>query len=475
LAWFTPLEPVRSGIATYSAMILPALAGGHEIDVYVDRDVWDARVGEARRGRDGYWSFESLGCQVRAAHDFLPLHARAAYELVTYQLGNAACHDYMWPYLMRCPGLVVLHDRHVHHARARALLQQARADDYRAELASAEPGAPPGVADWVIAGVGNMAAWLWPLTGDLVRASRAIAVHYPRVADELREQTPDLAVFTIRHGAPDLAEVGSRKSEVGIGTSEIGSRKFEVGQTIVFAAFGLVTPEKRIPQILRALAAIRPIAPGVRLKLVGDTAAHYDVRADAESLGVADLVDITGFVTDEEFDRHIVSSDVCLCLRWPTNREASGPWLRCLSAGRPTVLNDLVHLVDIPMADPRTWQVAVAPGDAAAALHPPGLEDAVAVGIDILDEDHSLALAMRRLALDADLRASLGRAARRLWETRHTLACMAADYEHAIDAAAKLPTPAPATRGLPRHLLADGGETARRLAAETGVAVDFLE
>ena len=49
-------------------------------------------------------------------------------------------HDYLWPYLFRYPGLTVLHDAHLHHARA-ALLRTRRADDYRAEFAANHPGA----------------------------------------------------------------------------------------------------------------------------------------------------------------------------------------------------------------------------------------------------------------------------------------------------------------------------------------------
>ena len=37
LAWFTPLPPVRSGIATYNAELLPLLANTYEIDVFVEK------------------------------------------------------------------------------------------------------------------------------------------------------------------------------------------------------------------------------------------------------------------------------------------------------------------------------------------------------------------------------------------------------------------------------------------------------
>lgn len=245
---------------------------------------------------------------------------------------------------------------------------------------------------------------------------------------------------------------------------------------MTFAAFGLVTAEKRVPQILRALRAVRDSVhaggPGVRLRLVGDVTPHYDVHADATAHGVDDLVEVTGWTDDEAFDRAIVESDVCLCLRWPTNREASGPWLRALSAGKPTVVNDLAHLVDLPTLDPRTWEVQVASTNAADATRAWRREEAIAVAIDILDEDHSLAIAMRRLALDAGLRADLGAAARRHWADGHTVQHMADDYERAIQAAAATPTRP--GRPLPAHATADGTALARRLAAEVGVAVNFL-
>jgi glycosyltransferase involved in cell wall biosynthesis len=247
---------------------------------------------------------------------------------------------------------------------------------------------------------------------------------------------------------------------------------------VTFAAFGLVTPEKRVPQMLRALAAIRGAVPNARLRLVGVVTPHYDVHADARAHGVEDLVEVNGWVDDDGFDAAIVDSDVCLCLRWPTNREASGPWIRALAAGKPTVINDLAHLVDLPTLDPRTWEVQVASTAAADATRTWRRDEAVAVAIDILDEDHSLAIAMRRLALDAGLRADLGAAARRHWAAGHTVRHMADDYERAIQAAAAAPAVVPwgrAGRPLPSHVTTDGTALVRRLAAEVGVAVDFIE
>jgi glycosyltransferase involved in cell wall biosynthesis len=463
LAWFSPLAPVRSGIATYSAMILPRLAPGRAIDVFVDDEVWAAGGPEAARpehpDRRSLPGIAWAGCTIRPAHDFVPAHHLQPYDLIVHQLGNARCHDYQWPYLLRFPGLVVLHDAQVHQSRAAALLSRGRKDDYRAEFAFCHPDAPAGVAEWVVSGLGgNAAAGLYPLTALALATARAAAVHHQRLAASLREDHPRLPVSTINHGAPDLLDGAA-----------MDTLQPADGRGITFAAFGLVTPEKRVPQILRALAAIRSVAPGARLRLVGGVVPHYDVAAEAAGLGLEGVVEITGFVDDAAFDRHVREADVCLCLRWPTNREASGPWYRCLSAAKPTIINDLTHLVDVPTLDPRTWTVL-----AARAASVPAGEDAVAVSLDILDEDHSLALAMRRLALDAGLRAAIGRAARHFWAEHHTLARMTSDYARVLDAAAAAPVP-PAPEGLPAHVRDDGTRTLVRLAADAGVAVDLLE
>ena len=94
--------------------------------------------------------------------------------------------------------------------------------------------------------------------------------------------------------------------------------------------------------------------------------------------------------------------------------------------------------------------------------------DAIAVAVDILDEDHSLGLAMRRLASDPDLRRQLGERGRRYWESGRTVRHMVDGMDRAIRLAANLPAP---ERPLPEPLRPDPFGLARRLAAPCGVSV----
>src|SRR5438046_8788402 len=78
VAWFSPLPPVRSGIAAVNASLLPRL----DDRVAIDRFVAERHAGD--------------NSNVFDAHDFVWKTRREPYDLVVYQLGNAACHDDMW-------------------------------------------------------------------------------------------------------------------------------------------------------------------------------------------------------------------------------------------------------------------------------------------------------------------------------------------------------------------------------------------
>ena len=439
LAWFSPVPPVRSGIATCSAELVAALRSEHELEVFVDEPVMVAARGLGR------WT------TVRSAHDFVWMQRQRPFDLTVFQLGNSSHHDYMWPYLFRYPGLAVLHDAHLHHARAAALLREKRVDAYRAEFAANDPDGNADAAELAVKGFDSYLHYERPFTRLVVSASRATAVHNRLIRDELRTAHPDAVIEHVRlgHGRfVDPEAIGARRARAR-------SRHGIPADAIVFGCFGGLAPEKRLPQILDAFTAVQPYAPDAWLLLAGQPAAHYDVGADITRRGLTGRVALTGYLEDDdELTDCIAASDVSLNLRWPTAREISGPWLHCLAAGRATVVVDLRHTTGVPSLDPRTWT-------------PNGAERPVCVAIDILDEDHSLRLAMRRLATDGALRDALGDAARRYWRQEHSQEGMVDDYRRVVEVAAR--TPAPPV-SLPPHLRDDRQTRLDSILSTFGVA-----
>lgn len=392
IAWFSPLPPVRSGIAAYSAELVPRLGPPFVIDTYPEA----------------------------AAHDFVWRARQRPYELVVYQLGNAPCHDYMWAYLARYPGLVVLHDARLHHARARHLLQHGRHEDYRREFSYDHPDVDGAVTQYAIEGLGGPIYYLWPMLRVVMRTARHVAVHNARVAAELRDAYPETPTSVIRMGVPaPVIDEGSRAAIRGSLSLPDGA--------FVFAAFGNVTAEKRIAAMLRALAALVATGRDVYLLLVGDADGYPALADDLSASGVGDRVRVTGWIDDAAVGGYLAAADACVCLRWPTAEETSASWLRCLAAERATVISDLAHLVDVPAN--------------------------VALRADLLDEVASLEAAMRQLLDDPAARESIAREGHRYWSAHHSLEGMADDYRRLLPLAAAQPAPQPTD--LPAHFTDD--------------------
>jgi len=495
LAWFSPMPPVPSGIAACSAQLVSSLIPEHHIDVFVDEPVakMAAALGDA-------------SAPLRSAHEFLWRHRAEPYDLTVYQVGNSSHHDFLWPYLFRFPGLAVLHDAHLHHARAAALLRTKRSADYRAELVANHPVISPDLAELAIAGFDNHLYYSWPMTRLVVQASRLTAVHTSSLAAALSADTPGAHVESIRLGHGQLM----MDAEVAAARRRVRSTRRIADEAVLFGVFGGLTPEKRVPQVLDALESLIPYAPGAHLLLAGTAASHYDVAADVRRRGLDARVTMTGYLdTESELTECIAACDVALSLRWPTAREISGPWLRALAAGRATVIMDLEHLAHVPSLDPRTWTVnvgirprrsrfAAEAGDSGLGTRGAGLgirdsgfgkreaggrergagsgkqeanpesrtPNPVTIAVDVMDEDHSLRLAMRRLASDPELRTRLGAAGRVYWRQEHAAECMIDDYRLALAAAAASPVPRPA---LPAHLVNDGDGLLKALLADFGL------
>jgi glycosyltransferase involved in cell wall biosynthesis len=459
VAWFTPWPPQRSGIAGRSAELVPILAGrGHAIDVFLDDR--DPVLAPAISRVDNYAPAPG-DVRPQGAHDFVWRQEQRQYDLCVYQIGNSRLHEFIWPYLFRWPGFVVLHDARLHHARGRALLLNDRFDDYRAEFAWNHPDAGPAAAEPGVRGFDGVYYYQWPMRRAVVESARLVASHSRGATDELRGEFPGRPIEYVTLGEGSMTfdlEAARRRIRAALGIPH---------NAVVFGVFGALTRDKRLPEILRSFAATRASATDLHLVLAGQPDRRLDLDTQIAWLGLGDAVHHLRPADDDEFDAAIAAVDVSLNLRWPTALETSGPWLRSLALSRATVIVDLAHQQHVPVLDPRTWRRHAPCED----VSPEADAEAVAVAIDILDEEHSLRLAMRRLATEAALREALGRRARRFWEREHAVERMATDYERLMAQALTLPIP---VADLPSHLRPDPARLARQIARPFDLDLSFL-
>jgi glycosyltransferase involved in cell wall biosynthesis len=425
LAFLSPLPPAATGIADYSADVLALIADRYELDVFHDQsEVERRRLPET--------------CSIMRSSEFLACHAERPYDLAIYQMGNAPAHAFVYPLLPRVPGLLVLHDLVLHHARAlmfldsqavrayardpasASLRDRARASiaGYEAEISYAYPAQAGRLAETHLGTVGALLPYAYPLFRIPVESARVTAVHNEFMAEAISEDVPEARVLTIPMAAeavPVQAEdVAACRERYGIAPDD-----FVVG------SFGFLTSEKRVETVARAVARAAVHQPRLRLLLVGPVPDNAMLHSLLEKLNVEKRTVVTGRVPFEELPAHMEAADLVVHLRYPTARETSAALLRVLAQGRPTVISDLAHQDEFP-------------------------PDAV-VRADVTDEEGEVTRAVLRLAARPDLRQRLRDRARRFVQDRHSPARCREAYESAIEQTAVAPDPK--SRSWPEHWL----------------------
>jgi hypothetical protein len=253
----------------------------------------------------------------------------------------------------------------------------------------------------------------WPMLRIPLSAARLTAVPNRALADALRERFPDVRIVY----TPLPAQQDDARPRRADGPAEV--------------RFGILADD-RVEVARRALAR-------------------------AQALGAS-----AALVAGASSERILREADVAVALSWPPGGEALHLARGAMAAGIPVTTLETLLTADWPALDPQTWRPRGLSAD------PP-----IAVTIDPRDEEHSLALAMRRLSADAALRTELGEAAR-AWSQIHESVMIASDaWQRLLQVAAQLdPLPRPGT--WPAHLTLDGTERAREVLADFGVAIDLF-
>ena len=383
LAFVSPLPPLRSGIAEYSARLLPHLAAHYDITVVVhEQQVSDPWVRQHCQIRDDHWFLEHGG-------DF---------DRVLYHFGNSPYHLYMFDLLARWPGVVVLHDFYLGQAVERlnssrpGLLNLSlyRGWGYSALLALRDRG------------VGH-AVWHYPLNYEVLSGARGVVVHSPYskvLADQAYGKGCRVNWQVVPHLREVAPETDSTAAKARLGLPE---------EAFVVCSFGHITATKMHDQLLSAWCH-SPLARDdtCYLVLVGEKPDGDFADAIAAS-PCPDRIRVTGWTDGDTYSDYLAAADLAIQLRRQTRGESSGAVLDCMGHGVATIVNDHGTLAELP-------------GN--AVYH---LADGFATG--------DLSTALELLHGDGELRLSLSSQARDLIRTRHQPARCAQGYRDALESA----------------------------------------
>lgn len=234
--------------------------------------------------------------------------------------------------------------------------------------------------------------WLLPRCAGVVACSRAVEHSFRQLAGDRAAR-----LRTIANGIEAPAAARADASARAAVLAELGIDP----QATVLAAVGRLVPVKGYEGLIRAFASLAAgPGGGPHLVLIGDGPLRVTLARQAERLGVAERVVLTGFRPDVA--RLLPALDVVVFSS--RNEGLSVALLEAMAAGRSIVATDLPGIVE-------------AVRDEREALIVP------------VDDRQALAAALERASADPALRRRLGAAARRRFDDRFSAQRMVESYE----------------------------------------------
>lgn len=334
LAYLSPLPPEQSGIADYSAELLPALSRHYRIDVITTTTaeaITDPRI--------------LTSCGVCHLAEFAA--NPDVYDRVVYHIGNSRFHLHMLDLLQQVPGTVVLHDFFLGGVMSSREYFMPETRAWWAGLYGSHGYA--AVKDRFATEDMQAVAHRWPVSFGVLRDAQGLIVHSQhsvRLAEEWYGCAESLEWAHIPHLRTPLAAPPDR----ALARRQLGWREDE----FVICSFGLLGPTKQSRRLSDAFASSALQADArCRLVLVGDH--HPSLYGEELAQAVSERatqgpaqVSITGWIDDAAFALYLAAADVAVQLRTLSRGETSGAVLHCLNYGLPTIVNSNGSMAELP-------------------------------------------------------------------------------------------------------------------------------
>jgi len=378
IAWFSSFSG-RSGIAEFSRHVTAALAARADVDI------WTA---------DADPLHDTALRIIRFGGGREPQATLAGYDAVVYNIGDTlALHREIHETSRRHPGIVILHDRVLHHMFVAMWCAEGGlvGPTYPSRMAAyyGEEGARAALES-----VAGMRPPVWeqdeevvsyPLDEEALQRALGAVTHSQAHARYLRGRWLG-PVKTLWH--PTYHAVLATAAGADAAPPRPDGR-------LALTTIGHVNANKQSHRVVRMLAEDPELAVMVHYTIVGpaDPENPYvgELRALVESVAPAVSVEMLGWQEEEELDRLMAATDVFVNLRHPVMEGGSGSLMRELAFSRAILCFDDGSYGEVPAA-----AVARVPAGDFAAAH----------------------AELRRLVTDPDRRRSLGVEARRVASER---------------------------------------------------------
>jgi glycosyltransferase involved in cell wall biosynthesis len=329
LAYVSPLPPERSGIADYSAELLPELARHYDIEMIVAQQV----VSDP---------WVKACCPIRTI-EWFQLNADR-FDRVLYHFGNSSFHQHMFYLLERFPGVVVLHDFFLSGVQAHLETNGLARYSWVRELYASH--GYHSVYERFHAQDSADVIWKYPCNLSVLQQSTGVIVH----SDYSRQ----LAEEWYGNGTADdwvaipLLRVPARRKSRGEARRKLGLRE----DGFVLCSFGVLGPNKQNHKLLEAwINSSLNTDERCKLIFVGENQAGDYGEALLRTIrqsGLKKRIQITGWADSEMFRDYLAAADVAVQLRTLSRGETSGTVLDSMNYGLATIINANGSMADLP-------------------------------------------------------------------------------------------------------------------------------
>ncbi len=330
IALFSPMEPLKSGVAWYSLKILQGLVKKRpnvDIDVYID---------------DGYRPDDIGLDNVRFLNHGLFHRNKDLYHAVLYEFGNNyEFHSYMLPYIHAYGGIVEFHDVNTSGIYAKIIRQLA---DHLKKLRLLQFITTAALYP-------ELRFFLWykfmgPFRDKnafldrhlyrksmVVRKAGMVIVHDDYMKNHFR--LPPGKTRIITHGI-DIRKLPTESEKAAI------RRRLKIGKSdFVLVSAGLINSIKKIDRVIEAVARLKKETPDLLYVLAGQSVLGENyIESLIEKFGLAGRVRITGWLSNEDWLDCLSIADVGVNLRSENLGEFSGPTISFIEKGKVVLVSD---------------------------------------------------------------------------------------------------------------------------------------
>lgn len=339
IAVVTPWLKQETGIANFSYRLMPFLNKWFDVDIFIDNTL-DKDVDFLPYEYGSRYFIDELD------------NRHANYDEIIYHIGNNTLyHTGIYNYLKKYPGIVELHDHVIHAFFYHSYYLKGDRETYRQALIDGYGAAGAEHFEEVDSGRHYPDGEKFSMSESVSNISKKIIVHNIWSYMQLPE---DNLKYVVPHPCFEREELSVNNKRMA---EELIHKKINKNDDeILIACFGWVNDNKRPDVLIRAVAELISLNYKVRLVFFGKNNSQKVTDIIKEEK-IAEHVEITGFISAEEYTVALKECAIVVNLRYPSMGESSGTLCEAFKEGKAVIVTAVNQYLEFP--DEVCWKLPV--------------------------------------------------------------------------------------------------------------------